>query len=207
MMMPPSMNVGLSVTLAGTAAMFASLLDSCATGSLLSVADLGGNDTNPESVLPPTTLGVLNVSESPDAADGCTVSRALCDDVPAFAVMSEHPAAPLNARTVNVAFEPETPFDVVTDAGTVATDGVLLVRDTSATQLLHSPLTVTVPVALLPAVTDVGESVTEAMPAALIPTTAAIGAATINRRNGVCIHMLVWPRVSPVLLNMRPPRD
>src|SRR5690348_6899408 len=112
MMMPPSMKFGLSVTLAGTVARFGSLVDSCATGLVLSVALLGGSETKPESVPPPTALGVLSESDRPDAADGCTVNRTLCDDVPAFAVMTEHPAAPLTARTVNVALEPEIPFDV-----------------------------------------------------------------------------------------------
>ena len=182
MMMPPSMNVGLSVTLAGTVARFASLVDNCATGLVLNVALMGGSDTNPESLPPPTVLGVLSVSESPEPGDGCTVSRTFCDDVPAFAVMSEHPAEPLTACTVNVALEPDIPFDVVTVEGTVATDGVLLIRLTMATQLLHKPLTTTVPVTLLPAVTVVAESLTEATLPAWNPTTAAIGAAISNLR-------------------------
>ena len=77
MMMPPSMNVGLSVTLDGTVAMFTSLVDSCATGLVLSVALVGGSDTKPESVPPPTVLAVLRLSERPDPADGFTVSIAL----------------------------------------------------------------------------------------------------------------------------------
>lgn len=181
-MMPPSMKLGLSVTLAGTVAMFASLVDNWATGLVLNVVFVGGNDTKPESVPPPTVLGDLSVSESPEPGDGCTVSRTLCDDVPAFAVMNEHPAAPLTARTVNVALEPDIPFDVVTVAGTVATDGVLLIRLTIATQLLHKPLTTTVPVALPPAVTDEAESLTEATSAAWNPTTTAMGAAINNLR-------------------------
>jgi hypothetical protein len=169
---------------------------------LLSAAFIGGSETNPESVLPPTTLGALNESESPEAADGCTVNTTLCDDVPAFAVMTEHPATPLAARTVNEPLEPESPFDVVTDAGTVAMDGMLLVKETSATQLLHNPLTVTVPAELLPAVTEAGVSLTVATSAALMVTTAASGAATSNRRTVAGTHVLVWARVSPVLPNM-----
>lgn len=202
MMMPPSTKVGLSVTLAGTVAMLASLLDNCATGLLAKVALTGGMDTNPESLLPPTTLGTLNVSESPDAADGCTVSSTLCDDVPAFAVITEHPAAPLTARAVNVALEPDIPFDVVTEGGTVATDGVPLVSETSATQLLHNPLMVTVPVTLLPAGTDDDASLTEATAAALTATTAATGAATSSRRTVVCIRLPESLRVPFVPLNM-----
>src|SRR5690349_6453716 len=123
MMMPPSMKVGLRVTLPGTVAMVGSLLESCATGLVLSDAFIGGRETNPESVLPPTTLGTLNVSERPAPADGCTESSALCDDVPAVAVMTEHPAAELAARTVKQPLEPEIPCDVVPGAGTGATDG------------------------------------------------------------------------------------
>jgi len=204
MMMPPSMKLGLSVTLAGTVAMFGSLVDNCATGLALSVAFLGGRDTKPESALPPIVLGVLSESESPDAADGCTVSRTLWKDVPAFAVMSEHPAEPLTVCTANVALEPDIPFDVVTVAGTVATDGVLLVTLTKATQLLHNPLTTTVPVELLPAVTEAGESLNEPTSAEWNPTTTAIGAATTNRRRIACTHLLVWPRLLPMLLNMDP---
>jgi hypothetical protein len=129
---------------------------------VLSVVLLGGSDTNPESTPPPTVLGALSERESPDAAAGCTVRRTVWDDVPAFAVMSEHPAAPLTACTVNVALEPLDPFDVVTVPGEAATDGVLLVTLTSATQLLHNPLTTTVPVELPPAVTEAGFSLTDA---------------------------------------------
>src|SRR4029078_10471126 len=126
MMMPPSMKLGWSVTRAGLVAMFGSLVDNCATGLALSVAFLGGRDTKPESALPPTVLGVLSESESPDAADGCTVRRTLWKDGPAFAVMSEHPAEPLTVCTANVALEPDIPFDVVTVAGTLATHGAPL---------------------------------------------------------------------------------
>lgn len=202
------MKLGLSVTLAGTAAMLGSLLDNCATGLLLNAADIGGIDTKPESTAPPTALGVLRVSDNRDGADGCTVSRVLCVDVPALAVISEQPAAPLIARTVKFAVPPAMPFEVVTEAGTPATDGMLLVRDTIATQLLHNPLTVTVPVELLPALTRAGDSFTEATTAALIPSTAATGAATASRRSVARIDRFASSRVPPALLNMiRPPHD
>src|SRR5262245_7665343 len=115
----------------------------------------------------------------------------LCCDVPALAVMSEQPAAPLIARTVKVALPPDSPFDVNTDGGTVATDGMLLVKVTFASHPLHNPLTVTVPVEMLPALTRAGESLIEATTAALIPRpiprTAAAGVTTASRPSVPCI--------------------
>jgi hypothetical protein len=107
---------------------------------------------------------------------------------------------------VNVALAPEIPLDVVAVAGTVATDGVPLVRLTMATQLLHNPLTVTVPVALPPEATDVGESVNEAT-SALSPRTAANGPATTSPRNAERIRILDWSRAPRPLNMIRPPRN
>jgi hypothetical protein len=129
---------------------------------------------------PPAT--VAGESEMDESAAGRTVREARCEAEPAEAVIAaEVWVATDLVATVNEA--DVLPAAMVTLAGTVATLASPLARETTIPEAGAATVILTVPVEVLPPVTEAGDSVTEAIPAAAAGATATSALRTSTAAN------------------------
>ena len=117
------------------------------------------SETVPVVDCPPSTELLANVSEGAPVAlggGGTVMSAVFCTPLKA-AVICEQPLA--SAGTAKVLLLSCLRLDKVTDAGTVATVGALLVSCTVTLPLTGATSSFTVPVALAPVATCAGDNV------------------------------------------------
>jgi hypothetical protein len=127
--------------------------------------------TVPVEDLPPLTVVGFRVSAT--ITGGVTVRFALWTEVPSVAVMVEIACAVTTfVLTVNVALV--CPAGIVTEAGTDTTGLALLVSAITAPPVPAGPLSVTVPVDVLPPATVVGLTLTETRASAVMVSVALV---------------------------------
>jgi phosphohistidine swiveling domain-containing protein len=151
-----------TVTLAGTVTTAVLLLESETVAPPVGAGAL--RVTSPDEGDPPTTLLGVRLKEvrlGPAAGCGVTVSEAVCVRPPLDAeIVTAVELAEAIVATWNAALV--APAAMVTLDGTVATEVLLLARETTVPPLGAGPLRATCPVEGLPPFTLVGLSVSEA---------------------------------------------